>query len=142
MSLRGPAVEQVLELNRRFYDAFESLDIEAMAALWADGDEVACLHPGGGWQRGWDDVRLGWETIMNHTPYIELDVADARVEIVDPVAWVTCTERVTTAGREGASVAEVAATNVFVLRRDGWRLVLHHASPVIRPAPRELGAGD
>lgn len=134
----GGSQSQVLALNRRFYDAFEQLDIEAMAAIWADGDQVACLHPGGGWQRGWDDVREGWETIMNHTPYIELEVAEAEVQVVDPVAWVTCIERITTAGREGPTVAEVAATNVFVLGRDGWRLTLHHASPVIRPAPRAL----
>jgi ketosteroid isomerase-like protein len=130
--------EQVLAANRRFYDALEALDMDAMEAVWGDGAEVACLHPGGPWQRGWEDVRAGWEAIMANTGYIELDVADVVVSIADPVAWVTCTEVITSAAASGEpAAAEVAATNVFVLDRSGWRLVLHHASPVIRPAPAE-----
>lgn len=129
---------QVLEANRRFYDAFERLDMEAMEACWSSSAEVACLHPGGPWQRGWDEIRSGWRAIMANTGYIEFEIADTEVSLVDPVAWVTCIERITSAGSGGTpSVAEVAATNVFVLDATGWHLVLHHASPVIRPAPAE-----
>ena len=31
---------QVLEANANFYRAFESLDIQRMAAVWAKGDHV------------------------------------------------------------------------------------------------------
>lgn len=132
----------MLAANRRFYDALESLDLAAMAACWSDEPDVACVHPGGEWQRGWDEVREGWEAIMAHTSYIELEVIGPRVRIADPVAWVTCTERVTSAGAAGAAAADAVATNVFVLGREGWRMVVHHASPVIRPAPRQLEAGE
>jgi ketosteroid isomerase-like protein len=75
---------------------------------------------------------------MANTGYIEFEIADAAVSLVDPVAWVTCTERITSAGAGGApAAAEVAATNLFVLDGSGWRIALHHASPVIRPAPAE-----
>jgi ketosteroid isomerase-like protein len=136
--LTDPIAEQVLAANRAFYDAFEALDIERMAACWSSADDVACLHPGGPWQRGWGEVREGWEAIMANTGYIEFEIADTVVALADPVAWVTCTERITSASGAGTpAVAEVAATNVFVLDATGWRLVLHHASPVIRPAPAE-----
>jgi hypothetical protein len=52
----------------------------------------------------------------------------------DPVAWVSCIEHVTTAVAGDQVTASVAATNVFVLGTQGWRLVLHHASPVVRLA--------
>jgi len=131
-------VEQVLDANRRFYDAVEALDMELMEACWDSRPDVACLHPGGPWQRGWEEVRAGWEAIMANTGYIEFEIADTAVALADPVAWVTCTERITSASGAGTpAVAEVAATNVFVLDATGWRLVLHHASPVIRPAPAE-----
>jgi len=134
----GPIAEQVLAANRRFYDAVEALDMELMGACWASTPEVACLHPGGPWQRGWEDVRAGWEAIMANTGYIEFEIADTAVTLADPVAWVTCTERITSAAGAGSpAVAEVAATNVFVLGATGWHLVLHHASPVIRPAPAD-----
>lgn len=136
--MSDPIADQVLEANRDFYDAFETLDIERMEACWASRGDVACLHPGGPWQRGWEEVREGWEAIMANTGYIEFEIADAAVSLVDPVAWVTCTERITSAGAGGApAAAEVAATNLFVLDGSGWRIALHHASPVIRPAPAE-----
>ena len=136
--MSDPIAEQVLAANRVFYDAFEALDIERMAACWASRDDVACLHPGGPWQRGWEEVREGWEAIMANTGYIEFEIAEPVVALVDPVAWVTCIERLTSAGPGGApAVAEVAATNLFVLDATGWRIALHHASPVVRPAPAE-----
>jgi ketosteroid isomerase-like protein len=136
--LSEPIAGQVLAANRAFYDAFEALDIERMAGCWASRDDVACLHPGGPWQRGWDEVREGWEAIMANTGYIEFEIAGASVAVVDPVAWVTCTERITSAGGEGTrTVAEIAATNLFLLDASGWRIALHHASPVIRPAPAD-----
>ena len=112
--------------------------MELMEACWSSRDDVACLHPGGPWQRGWEEVREGWEAIMANTGYIEFEIAGAAVALVDPVAWVTCIERITSAGAGGTSaVAEIAATNLFVLDASGWRIALHHASPVVRPAPAE-----
>lgn len=127
--------EQVREANRRFYDALEALDIVAMEACWSPAPGVACLHPGGPWQRGWDAVSAGWELILANTGYIEFEIVDVEVTVNDPVAWVTCVERITSAAGEGGetAAAEVAATNLFVLDSTGWRIALHHASPIIRP---------
>lgn len=124
------------EANRRFYEALESLDMEAMAGCWSHGPEVACVHPGGPLQRGWDAVRAGWTAVMAATARFDLEVDEVQVTVQDPVAWVTCVERIAASGASGTpAVAEVAATNVFVLGATGWRLVLHHASPVVRPGP-------
>ena len=80
----------------------------------------------------------GWEVILANTGYIEFEIAEAEVTLVDPLAWVTCVERITSAAGEGErAAAEVAATNLFVLDSTGWRIALHHASPIIRPAPVE-----
>lgn len=134
--MSSPAItEQVREANRRFYDALEALDIGAMEACWSAGPGVACLHPGGPWQRGWDAVSAGWEVILSNTGYIEFEIVDVEVTVNDPVAWVTCVERITSSAGEGggSAAAEVAATNLFVLDATGWRIALHHASPIIRP---------
>ena len=123
--------EQVLDVNRRFYEALEALDVDAMDSVWEASPRAASVHPGSPWLLGWSDVRQSLEAIVDATSYIEFEIADVEVHVEDPAAWVTCTERVT--GADG-SVAEVAATNLFVLGSDGWRLVVHHASPIIRPA--------
>ena len=129
---------QVRDANRRFYDALEALDIDAMEACWEGGSEVVCVHPGGPVQRGWEEVRGSWEAIMSNTGYIEFEIVDVQVVVQDPLAWVTCVERITSSTAEGSpAIAEVAATNVFVLDSSGWRLWVHHASPIIR-----LGLGE
>ena len=94
--------DQVLAANRAFYDALEALDLGRMEACWADGPGIACLHPGGPWQRGWEEIRSGWEAIFGSTGYIEFEIADAEVTIADPVAWVTCTEVITSAAGAGS----------------------------------------
>ncbi|MDN5933115.1 MAG: nuclear transport factor 2 family protein [Pseudonocardia sp.] len=123
---------QVLEANDRFYAAIEALDIEAMREIWDTGSQAACVHPGGPWLHGWDQVRDAWEAIMANTGYIEFDIEVVACTVADPVAWVTCAEHIRTGGQGGSGSAEAAATNVFVLGPTGWKLLLHHASPVVR----------
>ena len=35
------------EAETAFYEALEKGDLEAMMAIWADDEEVVCIHPGG-----------------------------------------------------------------------------------------------
>ena len=76
---------------------------------------------------------------LANTSYMEFEIAEARADVVDPTAWVTCVERITTAGAGDPAVAEVAATNLFVVDGTGWHLVLHHAA---RRGTRRNGGDD
>jgi ketosteroid isomerase-like protein len=128
----SPIIRAQLEaMNQRFYDAFGARDLDAMIACWASTDEIACVHPGSTWIRGWESVRDTWEVIMSGTGPIAIDVEVIEVVICDPVAWVTCVERVRAAGAPADHASEVAATNMFVLDAQGWQMMLHHASAVI-----------
>jgi ketosteroid isomerase-like protein len=42
---------------------------------------------------------------------------------------VACSENITTADGEELGVAVAQATNVFCRTPEGWRMVVHHASP-------------
>ena len=72
---------------------------------------------------------------MANTPYIQFFLTDVEASVLGDVASVTCTENVLTADdstEEGAFTgAKAVATNVFVRTADGWRLWIHHASPVV-----------
>ncbi len=72
---------------------------------------------------------------MANTPYIQFFLTDVETSVLGDVASVTCTENVLTADdsvEEGAFTgAKAVATNVFVRTADGWRLWIHHASPVV-----------
>jgi uncharacterized protein (TIGR02246 family) len=128
-------VEAVEAANAALYAAFESADVDAMEALWDDGDgaaDVVCVHPGWPMLTGRPQVLRSWSAIMAGTSYIQFFLTDVRVRVEGDTAVVTCTENILTAVSESEHTnVAVVATNVFRRRPDGWRLQVHHGSPVL-----------
>lgn len=126
------AVEAV---NATFYEAFETADLDAMQDLWLDDADTLCVHPGALPVRGTPAINRSWALIMANTPYIQFFLTDVEVSVWEGVASVTCTENVLTGdeqtGPDAFGGARAVATNVFVRTPDGWRLWIHHASPVL-----------
>jgi len=126
--------EEVRAANQRFYAAFESLDIAEMEAVWAHDDAVECVQPGWELLLGWDEVRGSWARIFANYKRVRIALGCIWVRIEGRVAWVACTEHITTAFADGFDEANVQATNIFVRGENGWLLVAHHASPLPAPA--------
>ncbi len=118
--------------NAALYAAFETADVDAMQDVWDDVDPGAlvCVHPGWPMLRGRSAVLRSWSAVMAGTEYIQFFLTDVHVTVVGDSAVVTCTENVLTSADVGEN-ASVVATNVFVRRPDGWRLQVHHGSPVL-----------
>jgi len=129
------ALEQaVREANRHFYEAFASLNIERMDAVWLHEDWVECVHPGWELLLGWEEVRESWLRIFTSTQRLKVELSSVWVRVEGEVAWVACTEHVTSTFESGFDQVLVQATNIFVLRDGAWQMVAHHASP-LPPAP-------
>ena len=133
--------------NTALYTAVESGDLDLMGAVWLDEPDagtVVCVHPGWPPLRGRAEIMRSWAAIMAGTPYIQFFLTDVSVHAHGDVAVVTCTENILT-GMEDPSDGtsgfvgggRVAATNVFRRTPAGWRLWVHHASPVLSPTPGE-----
>ncbi|WP_246455964.1 nuclear transport factor 2 family protein [Nocardioides mesophilus] len=133
---------EVEQANAAFYAAFENADLDAMRDLWLEDPETLCVHPGAMPVRGTPAISRSWALIMANTPYIQFFLTDVEVSVLGgapaggrAVASVTCTENVLTgderAGTDVFGGAKAVATNVFVHAEDGWRLWIHHASPVL-----------
>ena len=118
--------------NAALYAAFEAGDVDLMESVWdvVDPDQLVCVHPGWPMLRGRGAVLRSWSAVMAGTDYIQFFLTDVQVDLQAAVAIVTCTENVLTSVDVGAN-ATVVATNVFVLRPEGWRLRVHHAAPVL-----------
>lgn len=122
--------QEVRTANLRFYAAFESLDLEQMAAVWAHDESVECVHPGWELLLGWEEVRESWARIFANTKRVKIALSSVWVRIEGEVAWAAGTEHVTSAFADGFDEVVTQATNIFI-RRDGqWLMVLHHASPL------------
>jgi ketosteroid isomerase-like protein len=129
------AVDQVLALHADFYAAFERADFDAMSSVWADDDGVVCVHPAAPPIRGRAAVMRSWLALMADAPYIQFFLTDVEATVTDGLATVTCMENVLSAGADtplGVFAGGTAvATNVFRETSNGWRLWVHHASPVL-----------
>jgi uncharacterized protein (TIGR02246 family) len=110
-----------------FYDAFERADIAAMMAVWAETDDVVCIHPQGPRLAGFEAVRQSWAQIFAGGTQLKLRTTEARSFDGQTLAVHNVVELVTPPGRE-ANPATVFATNVYVLTDAGWRMVLHHST--------------
>ncbi len=127
----------LIEANAAFYDSFEALDLDRMDAVWDHGDAVYCVHPGGELIAGWGPVHRSWAAIFAGTAYLQFIVTDVRARIAGGTGVVTCTENMLSGadGGDALGAAKAIATNVFTYDAGGaWRMVAHHASPVLRPA--------
>jgi uncharacterized protein (TIGR02246 family) len=121
-----------------FYQAFEAADLGAMLALWADDDSIACVHPGAPLLRGRNAVAESWRGILTEPARMAIHAETLSQHVGEGVAVHILHEHITLQGEETPR-DPVMVTNVYRETPAGWRMVLHHASPVLRrnPAPEE-----
>jgi ketosteroid isomerase-like protein len=130
-------VAAVTAANAELYAAFEEGDVDRMEAVWDDSEDVRCVHPGWPLLRGRSRVLRSWSVIMANTSYIQFFLTGVEASVDGDIAVVTCEENILTAVADPdgtlSQSAKVVATNVFRRRTDGWRLFVHHGSPVLAP---------
>lgn len=117
----------VRAVNRSFYDAFESRDLDAMSDCWEHSDRIVCTHPGWRTLHGWGAVSGSWFALFGGPSPLQFILTNEVVAVAGDVAWVTVDENLITAEMGGGTVA---ALNLFVRNLDRWRLVGHHGSSV------------
>ena len=123
-----------------FYDAIERADLDALMATWAEDEEIVCIHPGGPRVIGYVAVREAWRRIFEGGARLRVRVSHP-TSVQGPFAALqTVIEHI--AVRDDESLrAPVVATNIYLRGPLGWRLVIHHASPVppdsVAEAPRQ-----
>jgi uncharacterized protein (TIGR02246 family) len=117
------------DVEASFYEALQRADIERLMALWADDDEIVCVHPGGGRLVGAAAIRASFEAIFANGG---IPVA---IEQVHRMTWLGgalhhLVEKITVPADAGATqVAWVISSNVYVKTPAGWRMAAHHATP-------------
>ena len=125
------------EAELAFYDALEKADLVRLMQVWADDEEIVCVHPGGLRVVGHHAVQESFQEILASGG---LHIRPARTMVVHSMmsAVHSLIEQVTVNGPQDTEVANCYATNVFHKGPTGWRLVIHHASA----APAQAGTFD
>ena len=131
MSMSEKREIEIEQANTRFYEAFESLDIRQMEAVWASDQTVHCIHPGWEIRSGWPSVRDSWVLIFNNTAKIKLAVTDLQIVIHGKIGWVNCMEEVTQMIDGEPQITYVLTTNLYLHQQSDWLMIHHHGSPVL-----------
>ena len=117
------------EAETAFYDAFERANLAAMMAVWAESDDVVCVHPHGPRLVGFEAVRESWVQIFSGGSQLRVRTVDVKKYDGQNVAVRSVVEVLAAPGGQGTPQS-VLATNVYELGDGGWRMVVHHATPV------------
>lgn len=121
---------EILAANAAFYRAFESSDFEAMSLVWNKDASDICIHPGWEILHGWDEIRESWRAIFAADSHLRFQLTEVEVICIGEIARVTCVENLNSVNDGVTTRARIAATNLWLLTAQGWRLSLHHGSPM------------
>lgn len=116
------------EAESAFYDAFERANVEAMMNVWANDDSIVCTHPLGPSLRGRSAVEESWKRIFEGGAPMRFKITDTQYT-QDNLLSVHCLYERIRFGQNYREISVVVATNIYTLTDNGWRMVLHHASP-------------
>jgi uncharacterized protein (TIGR02246 family) len=122
------------DAEAQFYEALRDGDLERVMAVWADDDDVVCVHPGGARVVGPQAVRAAFEAVFANGPIVVHPEHVKRVHSMGSAVH-SVLERIDVVTVEGPRTGWCVATNVYVKTSQGWRMVAHHASP---GAPDEI----
>ena len=117
------------EAQSVFYKAIERADLAQMMALWAEEEDIVCIHPGGTRHQGIDAVRESWRQIFSRGPELKFRLLAERKVPGRMLSVYSVVERITH-NRSAFAASFVIATNIFINSNHGWQMLVHHASPM------------
>ena len=129
--------ELAIEVNKKFYEAFNARDLDAMKSVWSSQGNVICVHPGWNPLNGLEPIMESWQGIFKNSGNMDIQISDVTVTASECLAWVSCVEKLYTIASNGVLASKVFSTNLFQLNEGSWKMIMHHASSM--PSLRENG---
>lgn len=123
------AENEVREASKKFYAALTRMlngDAGPLADIWSHSATVTTMHPIGGREVGWDEVRKSWEQVAQLASGGEGKLSDQVIQVAGDAAYELGVERgqVTLAGQQ--VTIEHRVTNIYRRESGAWKVVHHH----------------
>ena len=118
--------DDVRAISNKFYSGLSRMDVAALPEIWSHSDDVTTMHPMGGEQVGWEEVRGSFEGAAGLMTDSHVELIDQRIYAGTDLAYETGIER------GGAKLAgepvefEHRVTNVYRLEDGQWKMIHHH----------------
>ncbi|MGB7184297.1 MAG: nuclear transport factor 2 family protein [Burkholderiaceae bacterium] len=123
-----------------FYDALRNGDPYAVMQVWAQEDEIVCIHPNGPRLQGWNAIESSWESILERGG-IEVEALKQVCTVSGAIAVHNVIEEITIPGDQQPEVIHCFATNVYIHDPSGWQMVMHHSAPAGEETSVQSSAG-
>jgi len=122
--------DDVRKASEQFYAALNRMlngDAGPLADIWSHSATVTTMHPIGGRQAGWDEVRGSWEQVAQLASGGQVTLGDQILHVSGDMAYELGVERgnFTLAGQQVSNL-ENRVTNVYRREAAGWKIVHHH----------------
>jgi ketosteroid isomerase-like protein len=122
--------DEIQQASEQFYAALNRVingDPAPMAEAWSHGSDVTTMHPLGGRETGWEDVRASWEQVAQA-------FSDGQVSLVGLMVVPLSDDAAYTLGNEHgqAKLGEETVgfdwrvTNIYRREEGEWKVVHHH----------------
>ena len=123
------AEAEVRDASSKFYAALNRMaggDAAPLAGIWSHGPTVTTMHPIGGREVGWDQVRSSWEQVAQLTSAGQVRLDDQVIQVAGDTAYELGVERgkITLAGQQVPINHRV--TNIYRREAGSWKIVHHH----------------
>lgn len=124
------SVEEVRQVSDRFYAALNrgiNGDTSEMLDICSHADDVTTMHPLGGRQIGWSEVRATWEMAASAIDGGSVEVNDLQITLLgDDAAYTTGTENASAIVGGTPVSFSARCTNVYRCEDGVWKVVHHH----------------
>ncbi len=136
-------LDECRKASEHLYDALHHMlngDSCLMEGIWSHSPDVTTMHPVGGREVGWDQVREKWDQLARLTSDGQIRLRDQLIRIEGDIAYEVGTEegQVMLGGQQVSMQHRV--TNIYRREAGAWKAVHHHAdiSPTMVDALRSL----
>src|SRR5690349_15410823 len=133
--------DEVRQASNQFYAALNRMlngDAGPMMEVWSHSSDVTTMHPIGGREVGWEQVRVPWEQVAAICSGGQgtLSLRDPLIRVVGDLAYQVGTEvgEGTLAGQHISFDERV--TNIYRREAGVWKIVHHHSD--LDPALQEI----
>jgi ketosteroid isomerase-like protein len=120
---------EVRDASNKFYAALNRMangDAGPLAGIWSHSATVTTMHPIGGREAGWDQVRNSWEQVAQLASGGQIKLDDQMIQIAGDAAYELGVERgqMTLAGQQ--VTIDHRVTNIYRREAGAWKIVHHH----------------
>ena len=122
--------DEVRQASEGFYAALNRAlngDLGSMMEVWSHGSDAATMHPLGGRELGWEEVRAGWEQAAQAFSEGQVSLEDlVVVPVTDDVAYTLGTEHGQAKLGDETVGIHWRVTNIYRREEGAWKVVHHH----------------